>query len=221
MPARPPAGFAVLLRQWPGDEQRESELVQLCRFNPNLRIYTALASFQPIPETWREVAPHLEFLADGMVLEGEWRQESDLAHQLETARVDFTPDLSSEWFLQQARYAMHMRKWIERDGVKHLHAMSTAELVWGWMLHKLTGVSLSVSVEGPGRVLPKSAVIELIGSCSGVRFAKAHIMSAAASTYPSADIFFLHSHRPLRPIENEWLDFLGKAGGLTPALAYK
>ena len=137
---------------------------------------------------------------------------------LETARIELTPDLPSEWFLQQARYALHMRGWIERDGVKHLHAMSTSELIWGWMLHKLTGVSLSFSIEDRDRLLPKSAVFELIASCKGVRFSKAHHLSTASSTYSSAEIFFLLIHRPKCPLEDEWLEFLANAGGLKRTL---
>jgi glycosyltransferase involved in cell wall biosynthesis len=210
-PARGHAGLAVLVHKWPGDEQQESHLLQLSRFHPSLRIYAALASFQPIPESVAEVAPHLEFLPDGMVLEGEWRQEADLAHRMETARIEFTPDLSSEWFLQQAKYAMYMRDWIERDGVKHLHAMSTAELVWGWMLHRLTSVSLSVTVEDKPKTLPKSAMVQLIGACNGVRFGNAKQLNDAASAHRSTDAFYLLVHRRGHPLEAEWLDFLARA----------
>src|SRR6185295_17120993 len=139
-PVRPSAGLGILVHKWPMEKHREADLLQLCRFLPGLRIYAALPSFSTIQPSWHEVVPHIDFLPDGMVLEGEWRQEGDLAHQMETARIEFTPDLSSELFLQQARYAMYMRDWIKRDGIKHLHAMSTADLVWGWMLQRLTGV---------------------------------------------------------------------------------
>ncbi len=218
-PARAHSGFAVLLHKWPGDEQTEAHLLQLTRANPHVRIYTALPSFKPIPDSARPLIPHLEFLPDGMVLEGGWRQESDIAHRLETARVDLTPDLLSEWFLQQARYAMHMRGWIERDGVRHLHAMSTSELIWAWMLHRLTGVSISFSIEERDRLLPKSAVFALIAACSGVRFSKARDLSAASSAYSGSEVFFLLIHGPKNPLENEWLDFLVKAGGLHHAPA--
>ena len=213
-PTRAPAGLGVLVHRWPGTKNHEADLLQLGRFMPSLRIYAANASFQKIQETWREVVPRIGFLPDGMVLEGEWRQEADLAHQLETARIQFTPDLSSEWFLQQARYAMYMRDWIVRDGIKHLHAMSTAELVWGWMLHKLTGVTLSVTVEDKGH-LPKSAMIELISDCNGVRFEKAKQISDAASAHPSTAALYLLIHRASRPLENEWLELLAKASALS------
>ncbi len=218
-PTRPPAGLGVLVHKWPGDKHHEADLLQLCRFHPDLRVYAVLASFQTIQETWREVVPRIDFLPDGMVLEGEWRQKADFAHRMETARIEFTPDLSSEWFLQQARYAMYMRDWIERDGIKHLHAMSTAELVWGWMLHRLTGVTLSVTVEDKGRNLPKSAMLQLIGSCSGVRFEKAKQISDAASAHPNHDSFYLLVHRASRPLEKEWLAFLAQASGFAAATA--
>ncbi|MEO7317792.1 MAG: glycosyltransferase family 4 protein, partial [Chthoniobacteraceae bacterium] len=214
-PARPPAGLGVLVHRWPSDKNHEADLLQLCRFKPAPRIYAASASFQKFQETWREVVPRIDFLPDGMVLEGEWRQEADLAHQLETLRIQFTPDLSSEWFLQQARYALYMRSWIVRDGIKHLHAMSTAELVWGWMLHRLTGVTLSVTIEDKGGKLPKSAMLELIRECNGVRFEKAKQISDAASTHPNTDALYLLIHRASRPLEKEWLDLLAKASATT------
>ena len=218
-PRRAPAGLGVLVHKWPGDKHREADLLQLYRFYPQLRIYAALASFQTIQEPSRAVVPRIDFLPDGMVLEGEWRQESEFAHRIETVRVEFTPDLSSEWFLQQARYAMYMRGWIARDGIKHLHAMTTAELVWGWMLHRLTGVSLSVTIEDKGKNLPKSAMIQLIEACSGVRFEKAKTISDAASAHPNNDALYLLVHRLSRPLEDEWLKFLAKAAGITPAAA--
>ena len=214
-PSRPPAGLGVLVRKWPGDKNHESDLLQLFHFKPELRIYAAHASFLTIPETWRDVVPRIDFLPDGMVLEGEWRQEADLAHRLETARIEFTPDLSSEWFLQQARYAMYMRDWIARDGIRHLHAMSTSELVWGWMLHRLTGVTLSVTIEETGRNLPKSAMLRLIGECSGVRFAKTRHLAAAASAYTKSDAVFLLIHGKSRPLEKEWLEFLAAASAIS------
>ena len=218
-PKRAPAGLGVLVHKWPGGKNHEADLHQLWRFHPRLRIYVALASFQTIQDTWRDVVPRIDFLPDGMVLEGEWRQEADFAHRMETARIEFTPDLASEWFLQQARYALYMRDWIARDGIKHLHAMSTAELVWGWMLHRMTGVTLSVTIEDKGRILPKSAMIQLIGACSGVRFEKAKTLSDAVSAHPNADSLYLLIHRPSRPLEDEWLEFLARAVGTVPAVA--
>lgn len=214
-PAAPPAGLGCLLWQWPAEEAIEQELLQTKRFHPGLRVYTALASLEKIPSHWSEVVPALEFLPDGMVLEGLWRQERDLAHQMETWRIDFTPDLASEWFLQQARYAMAMKDWIQRDGIRHLHAFSTAELLWGWMLHKLTGVSLSFTYEEKSRHLPKSVILDMAGQCTGVRFSKAPQLAAASSVHPTSSAFFLLGNRRGRLIEKEWLSFLSNAGGLT------
>ena len=210
-PRRAPAGLGVLVHRWPGDKGHEDNLAQLCEFKPSLRIYAAGPSFLKIHDSWREVGPHLDFLPDGMVLEGVWREQADLAHRLETSRIEFTPDLSSEWFLQQARYAMYMRDWVARDGIKHLHAMSSAELVWGWILHRLTGVSLSATIEDKGRNIPKSAMLQLIKECNGVRFERPKHISEAASADPNSDTLFLQFHRTGRPLENEWLELLAKA----------
>jgi hypothetical protein len=71
-PPRPPAGLGVLVQKWPMEKHREADLLQLCRFHPNLRIYAALASFATIQIMARSRAP-TSTLPDGMVIEGEWR----------------------------------------------------------------------------------------------------------------------------------------------------
>jgi hypothetical protein len=82
------------------------------------------------------------------------------------------------------------------------------------MLQRLTGVTLSVTIEDKGRILPKSAMLQLVGSCKGVRFEKAKQIADAASTHPNTDALYLLIHRPSRPLENEWLDFLARAASL-------
>jgi hypothetical protein len=212
-PATRPARLGVLIHQWPGDAREERELLQLASFHPDLRIYSALCAVSRMPDARLEMRPHLEFLPDGMVLEGLWRQESELAHRLEVRRIDFTSDLASEWFLQQARYALYMRDWVTRDGIAHLHAMSTASLLWGWMLHQLTGVTLSVDVEAGYQNVPKSDVLRVIKECEGARFFKPAMMATARTAGSAGDKPFTSAARGDR-IEDEWLKFLANAAGL-------
>ena len=82
------------------------------------------------------------------------------------------------------------------------------------MLHRLTGVTLSVTIEDSERKLPKSAMLRFIGECSGVRFAKPHQLAAAASAYTKNDVLFLLIHGKSRPLEKEWLEFLATASAI-------
>jgi hypothetical protein len=172
-PTRPRVGWACLLEKWPASEEREAELRQLREANPALRIYVAEASSAAPPEGATESLAHLDFLPDGMVLEAEWQQERELARRLETNRAELGQKLSSEYFLQQARRAVVLRRWIVRDGVRHLHATSPAELLCGWLLHRLCGVTLSVSVGEKTEPLAGSILARLARECAGVRLTAA------------------------------------------------
>jgi glycosyltransferase involved in cell wall biosynthesis len=206
-PAVPAAGFACLLHEWPTGERNESELRQLRDANPALRIYVNHASNLPAPDTFAETLPHLRFLPDGMVLEGEWQQERELARRVEVWRQDLGQKLSSEFFLQQARYALFLRRWIERDGVRHLHAMTSRELLCGWMLRKLCGVTLSASIEEKSPHLAGSVIAQLAGECAGLRLSSEELHKELAPSF-KADGRFLLLHKHGRTVEPEFISRL-------------
>ncbi len=143
-----------------------------------------------------------------MVLEGEWQQERELARRIETWRVELGQKLSSEIFLTAARYALFSARWIARDGVRHLHAMTTRELLCGWMLRKLCGITLSVTLEEKSPHLP-----ELRGRQArrGVRW-RAHPGDGFASETRPSLAGPLSRHKHGRAIEPEWLVHLEKWG---------
>lgn len=201
-PASAPAGFACLLHEWPTGERNEAELRQLRESNASLRVYVAHASTLPAPDTAPQTLPLLHFLPDGMVLEGEWQQERDLARRIEVWRQELGQKLSSEFFLQQARYALFLRRWIVRDDVRHLHAMTSRELLCGWMLRKLCGVTLSASIEEKGGHLPNSVVGQLAGECAGLRVASEEMYEELAPTFKGR-VLIRHKHG--RAIEPDWL----------------
>ncbi len=200
------AGFACVLHEWPAGERIESELRQIIQAQPALQIYAAHATSLTPPESVAQTRPHLDFLPDAMVLEGEWLQERELARQIETWRVELGQKLSTETFLQAARYALFLRRWIARDAIRHLHAMSSRELLCGWMLRKLTGVTLSVTLEEKSPHLPESVAIKLAADCTGIRI--------LGDAFPELDTrsqaIIRHKHG--RTIEPEWLAHLEKWG---------
>ena len=214
-PPVPAAGFACLLHEWPTGERHEAELRQFSDANPALRVYVAQASQLPVPELFAETLPQLRFLPDGMVLEAEWQQERELARQIEVWRQDLGQKLSSEFFLQQARYALFLRRWIERDGVRHLHAMSARELLCGWMLRKLCGVTLSASLEEKNAHLPGSVIVQLAAECAGLRLGSADLHAELAPAFKT-DGRFLLLHKHGRAVEPEFISRLAAWAIRTP-----
>jgi hypothetical protein len=121
------------------------------------------------PERAAALLPALEFVPDAMVLEGEWQQERELARQMETWRVELGQKLSSEVFLREARHALYLRRAIARDGVRHVHAPGPAELLTGWILRRLCGVTLSVTLEKKETGLGDTLLGRMLRDCVGVR----------------------------------------------------
>jgi hypothetical protein len=204
-PAQRAPGYACLLQEWPATEHVRAELRQLTGGNPDLPIYTVCASGLAVPEDAMRVLPHLQFLPDAMVLEGEWQQERAFARQMETWRVELGQKLSSQLFLQTAREALYLRKWIARDRIRHLHAPSSRELLCAWLLHRLSGVTYSVTVGAGESFLPRSIVAKLASSALGIRVATEDLATEFSRINPSADPGILERYKPGRALTPEWL----------------
>ena len=149
--------------------------------------------------------PHLHFFPDAMVLEGEWQQERGLARRIETWRVELGQKLSSEHFLQSAREALYLRRWIARYGIRHVHVTSSRELLCVWLLNRLCGVSYSVTVEPGESFLPRSVVIKLAGEAISVRIPSEEVATEFSKANPSAARASFHRYKPGRSLEPEWL----------------
>jgi glycosyltransferase involved in cell wall biosynthesis len=200
---REPAGLACLLHEWPAGERAEAELRQLREAHPPLRAYAAQAAASSPTEAALASLPHLAFLPDGMVLEGEWQQEREAARRMETWRTDLGGKLSSEYFLQQARHALYLRRWLTRDGVRHLHAVSSRELLCAWMLHRLGGVTVSATVEEKPWLAP--AVIErLAPDLTALRVCDAALHKSLLPLFTTPGRVLLH-HRHGRTLEPDFL----------------
>ena len=110
----------------------------------------------------------MKFLPDAMVLEAEWQQERTLARELEAEHTSSLQRVPAALFLEQARYALSLRKMLARENISHLHATSSRALVCGLLLKKLLGLSLSVALESRP-ALPRTALKEALRQCSGGR----------------------------------------------------
>lgn len=154
-----------LLESWPA---KAPLLLEYCYFaSPS----TAAAFYcsgageirtPPLPEE------RVSFLPDGMVIEGEWTQHRELGWRIETWRSDLGQKLSSELYLQQARIALFLRGWVERDGVRHIHAMGPRELLCGWILKRLCGVKLTAHLSEPSDLIPSSILADLAVECDAI-----------------------------------------------------
>jgi hypothetical protein len=213
------AGYACLVYDWPGTPRQEAELCQMRDANPRLRVYAAHAlPSAAMPETAPDIMANLSFLPDAMVLEAEWQQDREAARQIETWRVDLGQKLATEFYLQQARYALYLRRSIERDGVRHVHAMSTRELLCGWMLQRLCGVTLSTSIEEKNPFLAEAVVAKLLPSCVGVRVVgDTPEVSSVAATSTQPPVFVRHKQG--RALDPAWLAHLARWGPLSAKLS--
>ncbi len=198
-----PSGCACLLHEWPAGERAESELRQFREAGAATRVYVARASTAPASQAALPTLAHLHFLPDGMVLEAEWQQERAHARRMEVWRAELGQKLSSEFFLQQARHALFLRRWARRDGVRHFHAMTSRELLAAWMLGKLLGVTVSATIEEKPALAP--AVIEkLAPDFRGLRVCEKGMHAALVPHFAAAGRLLIR-HRHGRAIEPEFL----------------
>jgi hypothetical protein len=142
--------IAYLIDLWPDERlpMLEKELLEMER--RNLQV-TALVCRTPTEPRFNglmeQLAPRLQFLPDAMVVEAEWRDEPELAHRLENYRAADTDRAPADLFLQQARFALVLRKVIRQKKISHLHATSSRALICGVMLKKMERLSVSATIE--------------------------------------------------------------------------
>ncbi len=203
-PAPRAADLAVLLHEWPASERHEAELRQLAEEFPAFRAYAVHGGGAP-PSDWRTTLPHVDFLPDQMVVEAEWQQQKDLRHRMETWRSDLGSKLSTEDFLRYARYALSLRTWIKRDGIRHIHAASSREALTAWMLRRLTGVTISATIEEKSAI-PAAILCEMAPDFKGFRIAGKRSDDPFDEAGPARP--YTVAQKSGRHFEQEWLDML-------------
>ena len=241
-PPRAPIGYACLLTHWPPRELAAAEIRDLRHANPRLRVFAndaagekpkaapfasllrrlrisaGPASGDELSPATLDLLPAFAFLPDGMVLEGEWQQERELARRLETWRVQLGEKVSSEEFLRHARRALYLRRTVELDEIRHIHALSGDELLSAWLLHRLCGISFSVTLDAEEAELSESALSRILRDASGVRARTEdlrrtpwleEIKGASGEKLP------VLRRRRGEPVEPAWLQKLAAWGGRT------
>jgi hypothetical protein len=95
----------------------------------------------------KQLALECEFLPDAIAIEAEWQANRRLVLALEDDRANESARAPAELFLQQARFAVTLRRmFIQRD-ISHVHATNSRALICGLLLKKLLGITLSASIE--------------------------------------------------------------------------
>ncbi len=203
-PARRLADLAVLLQEWPTTERHEAELNQLSEAFPAFRAYVVHTGGTP-PSDWRTTLPHCDFLPDSMVVEGEWQMQKELRHRIDTWRGDLGGRLSTEDYLRHARYALSLRTWVMRDGVNHIHAASSREALTAWILRRLTGVTVSATIEEKSAI-PAAVLCEMAPDFTGFRIAGKRSDDPFAEAGPARP--YTVAQKSGRNFEPEWMDML-------------
>lgn len=160
-PPQPAALFAYLMDTWPTASPAiaTSELDSLAATEPAPRLFV-LRPGESLDLQTAALTDQLEFLPDAMVLEADWRHNPSVALRAETLRDELGDKISTEEFLRQGRVAAHLLPRLRRLKVAHLHAAGLGTAICAWILHRLDGISYSLT-------LP-TADADLIGAASPI-----------------------------------------------------
>src|SRR5205823_4939149 len=101
-------------------------------------------------------------------LEAEWQQDRTLARELEAEHTSLLQRVPGALFLEQARYALSLRKMLARENIAHLHATGSRALVCGLLLKKLLRLNLSVALESRPAI-SRTFLKEALRDCNGGR----------------------------------------------------
>jgi glycosyltransferase involved in cell wall biosynthesis len=164
-------GIAYLSDRWPDHElpllERELEEMKrrdvpivpfVCELNPSARLNRDM----------QLMAPSLQFLPDAILLEAEWRANPGLAQKLEEDRAQQSSRAPGAIFLRQARFALVLRKLLQKQSISHIHATSSRALVCALILKKLLAVTVSGTIE-PRSELPREWIQNALAECVGGR----------------------------------------------------
>jgi glycosyltransferase involved in cell wall biosynthesis len=162
---------AYLIDRWPDHELPllERELEEMKRRNvPVVPFVCELNSSARLNNAMQQITRSLEFLPDATVLEAEWRANPNLAQQLEEDRAQKSSRVPGAVFLQEARFALVLRKLLQEQNVSHIHATTSRALVCALILKKLLGVTVSATIE-PRPQLPREWIQDALAECVGGR----------------------------------------------------
>ena len=152
-PRLPRPRLACLASCWPDArfEKLWDEHAELC-IDPDIQLIACEAPPQcELPAF--ELAEHVQYLDDAMAREADWRHQHREAVRIEALRGELGDRLATESYLLYARRALSLRGvLLGRGDCLHLHALDSEALVVAWILHRLSGLAISASIEKPPRI---------------------------------------------------------------------
>lgn len=151
-----PAPILCLLPEWPvsGGALAESEIAFL-RKHPSIRLVapTCEAKLTSPPDGTL-------FLPDAIVLESAWRNNPGLVAKAESI-YEKCGSVDGETFFREARRAVYLISQLNRWQVKHVHAFRAESMLCTWIIHRLSGLTVSAAIQEKPDVSRSS--IETIG----------------------------------------------------------
>src|SRR2546430_4894659 len=189
---------AYLIDRWPDNDLPllERELQPMKQHHvPIIPFVCELDSKHRFTHAMEEIAPSLEFLPDAMVIEAEWRANSDLAQSLEEDRAQQRDRAPSAIFLRQARFALVLRRLLRDKKVSHVHATSSRALVCALMLKDFLNVTVSATIERRPP-LPRAWLEVALPQCVGGRVHDRKLLEAEHGSFvlDKTGRFHLTSH---------------------------
>ncbi len=143
IPSSPPGkltSVCCLLSTWPPSADGANEIAFLTT-QTNVRLLATTAGPKQTVD-----GSEVDFLPDAMVLESAWRNAPELVAKVESLYEKCGP-IDGEVYFREARRAIYLAGQMTRWGVQHLHALRADTLLATWLLHKITGLSASATIE--------------------------------------------------------------------------
>jgi glycosyltransferase involved in cell wall biosynthesis len=148
--ATPRTKIAYLIDRWPDDAPPaiETELMELQKRNLAVTAFVCeFTGHSRLTAVTKRLSLQLEFLPDSMAIEAEWQANRKLVLALEDDRANETARAPVDLFLQQARFAITLRRMFAQRDISHVHATNSRALICGVLLKKMLGVTLSATIE--------------------------------------------------------------------------
>jgi hypothetical protein len=146
----PRAKIAYLIDRWPEGEPPSIETELMALQKRNLAVAAFVCEFTGggrLSAGMKRLALQFEFLPDSMAIEAEWQANRKLVLALEDDRANETARAPVDLFLQQARFAITLRRMLAQRDISHVHATSARALICGVLLKKMLGITLSATIE--------------------------------------------------------------------------
>lgn len=197
---------AYLVDCWPDPAlpDLEAELTEMRKREIEIVPIVCRLSDQPLPTG--DFARQLRFLPDAIVLEAEWQQERTLARTLEAEHAAALQRVPGALFLEQARFALTLRRLLAQEKISHLHATSSRALVGALLARRLMPVTVSAAIE-PDPTLPRNALKDALREAEGGRVFDPRLVRQASGSFLTETPPGLLSRIKLDRREKFWQDW--------------